>query len=351
MARRKNERERVLGPYSDRGKWRIVHVGRGGERAAQVFETEGEARRAVSALIKKLGLGESRTIEEALEAYEQHLREKGNKDSSIGQTLAKMRRFFPERDLDLSVVSPTETKRYYDPLRGSMRADGKVISVDYHRNTLAEARTFLKWCVKKGWLGKNPLEGVEGVGRRNHGKAQLRVDEARRWMAKATELADQGESGAIAALMTLLMGLRAGEVISRVVRDLDDDGRLLWIPDAKTAKGRRHVQVPETLRPYLLGLAKEKEPTDLLFGEHWRDWPREWVQRICRAAKVPVVSAHGMRGLHSTLAVDAGITGHAVASALGHESFATTAQSYAKPEAVTAARQKRVLTVLAGGKR
>lgn len=38
--------------------------------------------------------------------------------------------------------------------------------------------------------------------------------------------------------MTLLLGLRAGEVISRVVRDLDDDGRLLWIPDAKTAKGR-----------------------------------------------------------------------------------------------------------------
>jgi integrase len=64
-----------------------------------------------------------------------------------------------------------------------------------------------------------------------------------------------------------------------------------------------------------------------------------------------VVSAHGMRGLHSTLAVDADVTAHAVASALGHESFATTAQSYAKPEAVTAARQKRVLTVLAEGKR
>jgi integrase len=170
-------------------------------------------------------------------------------------------------------------------------------------------------------------------------------------MAKATELADQGESGAIAALMTLLMGLGASEVISRVARDLDDDGRLLWIPDAKTAKGRRHVQVPELLRPYLLRLAEKKEPTDLLFGEHWRDWPREWVQRICRAAKVPVVSAHGMRGLHSTLAVDAGVTAHAVASALGHESFATTAQSYAKPEAVSRARQQRVLTVLAGGKR
>ena len=33
----------------------------------------------------------------------------------------------------------------------------------------------------------------------------------------------------------------------------------------------------------------------------------------------------------------------------GHESVATTMQSYAKPEAVAAAQQRRTLTVLAGG--
>ena len=50
-----------------------------------------------------------------------------------------------------------------------------------------------------------------------------------------------------------------------------------------------------------------------------------------------------MRGLHGTLAVDSGITSHAVASALGHESFKTTAESYAKREAVAGAQQKRAL--------
>jgi integrase len=81
-----------------------------------------------------------------------------------------------------------------------------------------------------------------------------------------------------------------------------------------------------------------------------RDWPRKWVQRICKAAGVPKVTAHGMRGLHGTLAVDSGITSHAVASALGHESFKTTAESYAKREAVAGAQQKRALAVLTGGK-
>ena len=48
--------------------------------------------------------------------------------------------------------------------------------------------------------------------------------------------------------------------------------------------------------------AEGKSPEAKLFGEHWRDWVRKWVQRICEAAGVPVVTAHGMRGLHSTLA-------------------------------------------------
>jgi hypothetical protein len=57
-----------------------------------------------------------------------------------------------------------------------------------------------------------------------------------------------------------------------------------------------------------------------------------------------------MRGLHVTLAVEAGSTGPVVAAAIGHESFAqTTARSYARREAIGKARQDRVLTVMVGG--
>jgi hypothetical protein len=38
-----------------------------------------------------------------------------------------------------------------------------------------------------------------------------------------------------------------------------------------------------------------------------------------------------------------------VAASLGHTSIWTTLQSYAKPEAVAGAKQRRVLTVLDGG--
>ena len=101
-------------------------------------------------------------------------------------------------------------------------------------------------------LARNPLEEVEGVGKRKHGKSQLRVDEARRWLVTAVALADDGEAGAVAALLALVMGMRANGIVSRVVRDLDDDGKLLWIPDSKTEAGRRTPQVPELLRPFLM---------------------------------------------------------------------------------------------------
>jgi integrase len=224
------------------------------------------------------------------------------------------------------------------------------LAVDSHRNILAEVKTFLRWSMSKGYLRTNPIEGVQGTGKRRHGKPQLRIDEARKWQAKAVLLAEEGEDGAVAALATLVMGLRAGEVVSRIVRDLDDDGRLLWIPDSKTEAGKRTLQVPEFLRTYLLELARGKRSEDLLFGYHDRNWPRKWVAKICKAAKVPKVSAHGMRGLHGTLAVETGLSAHAVAAALGHESVTTTLRSYAKAGAGSGARQKRVLDVLKGGR-
>ena len=62
------------------------------------------------------------------------------------------------------------------------------------------------------------------------------------------------------------------------------------------------------------------------------------------------MTAHGMRGLHSTLALEHGASAHVVALSLGPESFATTLESYAKPEALEGAKQRRVMTVLQGGK-
>ena len=368
MGRPKKDHPRVLGPYRKGDGFMIIHMKRGGEREYSVFPSKELAEQAIGKLNEQLNRPE-KTIHDALKDYERYMRdEKGNKENSIDQTGRKLRRFFDDLFVSLADLTPEMCDELYQRLRTSTRKpqrrsplpDGTVpqpatepkkISVDYHRNALSEAKTFLRWCVKKKWIGANPLEDVEGVGKRNHGKEQLRIDEARKWIAKAVELADAGEDGAVAAMMTLLLGIRCSEVVSRVVRDLDDEGRLIWIPDSKTPKGKRTLEVPDELRPFLQELAEGKQPSDLLFGYHDRGWPRAWVQRICVEAGVPIVTAHGNRGLHGTLSIERGITPRAVADALGHESFQqTTARSYVKSDAVGRAKQRRVLTVLQGGR-
>jgi integrase len=144
--------------------------------------------------------------------------------------------------------------------------------------------------------------------------------------------------------MALLMGMRASEIVERTVRNLDDEGRLLWITDAKTQAGVRRLEVPPQLQEHLQRLARGKSPSDRLFG---RDADRHWVlrsvHRVCKAAGGPRVPSHGLRGTHATLAVGAGATSHLVAAALGHQSFATTARHYARAEAIEGAQQERVL--------
>jgi integrase len=66
------------------------------------------------------------------------------------------------------------------------------------------------------------------------------------------------------------------------------------------------------------------------------------VRRICRFAGTPLVGPHGLRGTHATLAVEAGVTGDAVAASVGHGSLAVTAGHYAKAEAITSERTHQI---------
>jgi integrase len=186
------------------------------------------------------------------------------------------------------------------------------------------------------------------MGRRKRGKEQFRVTEARTFIATCRQLGDRGDAGAIAAMTSLLLGLRASEVVERVVRDLDDGGRLLWIPQSKTEAGRRTLEVPVVLRPYLLALAKGKDPTDRLFTESDRHWLLYHVRRICQLARLPEVTAHSLRGLHSTLATEHGSTGHTVAAALGHTSYTTTQKHYVQPGTVERVARRRVQELIDG---
>jgi integrase len=334
---------RVHGPYPHHDKWLIKIVDRATRKVTnRIFETHEEAERAAKSLKREQRQEIGVSFGQALESYEGWLlavghKGEGNRPRTVVTTMQRLRRFFAEvTKIAVRALTPGLAEKLYETLTGA---------VDSRRNILAESKTFLRWCREKGWTRIDALEHVRGMGRRRRGKPQLTTDEARKFLAKALELAEQEEDeGAIAAAMALLMGMRASEIVERTTRNLDDDGRLLWITDAKTQAGIRRLAVPPQLQAHLQRIARGKKPTDRLFkAKAGRYWLLRSVQRICKEAGVPIVPAHGLRGTHATLAVDAGATSHLVAAALGHESFSTTARHYARAEAIEGAQQNRVL--------
>jgi integrase len=205
----------------------------------------------------------------------------------------------------------------------------------------------------RGWLRKDPTAGIEPVGRRSRGKAQLTATEARAYVDAALMLADEGHDGAVAALMPLLLGVRASEVLLRTVREVD--GETLWISSAKTARGVRRLGIPKVLATLLHGICAGRDPAALVFEAatgrpHHRCWLETWVRRVCSAAGVPAVCPHGLRGTHTSLADEQGVAPEAVARSLGHESRRTTDRHYSAPGAADTGRAQRVLRVLEGGR-
>ena len=344
---------RMFGPYAHNGGWRCQIEINGQRKWAPMGDTPQRAEQRAQFCIDQVHAASPLTVSDAIEHYRDHLASKNNKPASIDNTTGKMRRFFaPVLDSPLVRVTKARAAALYEELRTvPSERTGKPLSADSHRNMLAEAKTLLNWCVEQRWIGSNPLASVKGIGKRRHGKPQLRIDEARKLRALCHEKAAAGEDGPVAVLMGLLMGMRAGEIVARTVRDLDDGGKLLWIPDAKTEAGKRPVEVPDELQPHLLARTEGKPPDALIFpakrkGKHWRDWVAEETRRLCQIAGVPVVCAQSLRGFMSTVAIRTSGMPHLVAATLGHEKSSTTLTSYALPGSIEHAQQRHALSLL-----
>jgi integrase len=146
--------------------------------------------------------------------------------------------------------------------------------------------------------------------------------------------------------MAFLLGMRASEIVTRTVRNLDGRGTLIEITDAKTEAGERILKLPSKLQPLLARLAEGKQPDDLLFGGQDRHWVLRSVKRCCAAAGVRIVGPHGLRGTHAKMAREVGVSGVLLARAMGHESETTTTEHYAGRTAVANAAIDRVASMV-----
>lgn len=344
---------KVFGPYRDRDKWRLV-VFDGQGRKSVIADSESEAHRLKTELDRAILQRRDLTIGELLPEFETYL------STERGSVTASVRRRALERFMGGHTIGGLTPKRAADLYAAEserVTIRGKQSSAAAHRTYLSEAKRFFRWAISRGYATSNPFADVRPVGRVAVGKPQLRIEEARRFVAVAMEAAQKGDKLAVAALLALMLGARASEVLQRRIRDLDDGSAVLWIPFGKTKNAKRRLAVPCVLRPLLAKLAEGRSGDAPLFATPTKPmtcytdaglWLR--VQRLCTLAGVPRVCTHSLRGLHATLSVSAGMSSEHVAASLGHASFAITAKHYADGSAIADRNTAEVTGALLGQK-
>lgn len=325
-------------------KWRVVHAGDDGGRTRTTFNSEREAERFIERFYASQAGTFGRTVAQSVDEYLDAKRAEGIKESTLTTLAYRLKGMLRTTDRDRPLLSVTAAvaKRFIAE-RKTKR--GKRPRTDTLVGELVAVQGWSAWCVAQGWLRADPFKDIKIKGERARGKAQLRIDEARRFIDVA--LGESSREG-IAASMALLMGMRASEIAGRSVRDVDDRGRVLWIERAKTRRGDRHLEVPEVLRGPLLELCAGRKSTEPLFGDVDRHWVGYHVRRLCDKAKVPVVSPHGLRGTQSSIAVQAVPVEH-VAAALGQSGPAVTRRHYLSKGAEQRGRGRAALVALDGG--
>src|SRR5579872_3310949 len=94
MAQRRRG-ERVLGPYSRRGKWRVIVVSGGGERTYRDYATQAEAAKVIRLALGEIEKVREKTVGEAREDYMAYLRDdKQNRPRSMEAVEYRLGLFF-----------------------------------------------------------------------------------------------------------------------------------------------------------------------------------------------------------------------------------------------------------------
>lgn len=329
----RERRDKAYGPYPHRNKFRVVVVGADGTRATATYASEAIAKQRV-AEVNAEAIG--RTVNGAIEAFFAESTMKPRSQKTMGHRLHGL---LGKRDRPLRKLTPVIVRELF-------AARAEKVSGDTQFHEIASANAFAKWCVSKGWLAANPFADLKPTKKRNRGKPQLRIEEARKLLEAC--LAEDSKA-ATAVALALLCGMRASSVTDRTVRDLDDGARVLWIENDKTEAGDRRLEVPMVLRARLAALAAGRPGGERLFLNANRDWLRYHSRRLCKAAGIAVVSPHSLRGTHASLARPVVPVEH-VARVLGHSGPAITQRHYIAPGLERDLEQQAVLTVLDGGR-
>lgn len=320
---------RVAGPYAEREgtRFRIRVLGQGSAKNLY-FPTWDAAIAGKAQAEQQLQHASHQQVGELIDAFFAARASSGLcRPATLVNEQERLRDFLGSHlEVDVQHITAQQAIAIYQAATQKTSAKtGKPLEAASHRFYLGIAKRFFAWVVQQGILPSSPFRDVRPQGRPKVGKPQLRVEEANRFLHVALRLFDEDDDIlALAAMVSLLLGLRAREVLSCRVQDVSADGCYLTLRASRSGTERRPLKVPLLLHKRLQRAVQGKDSQTLVFGQSSQGGPRHhrmlWsaVGRICERASVPRVCTHSLRGLWTKLSLDENVLSDVVAARLGH---------------------------------
>lgn len=199
---------------------------------------------------------------------------------------------------------------------------------------LASLRSFYRWAVAGGRLGRSPCEGVRSPKSGRRTPRVLDAEEADRLLSESARgSGDEVTRCRDTALLELMYGggLRVSEVVALDVPDVDRDQRLLRVQGKGSKERIVPIGVPaiHAVERYLEVRRPAQGVTALFVNRFGRRLSARWVREVVdrrwlEAGGIEPIHPHALRHSAATHLLDGGAELRHIQEYLGHSSLATT---------------------------
>ncbi|GAX07140.1 integrase [Secundilactobacillus pentosiphilus] len=211
--------------------------------------------------------------------------------------------------------------------------------MDFHRHI----KSALIDALEDNLIGRDPTRKatIKGVQQRQH-KIKFLNQHEMQSLLNILRL-DEGVNWDYFILLISKTGLRFAEALALTPNDFDFAHQYLNVNktwDYKSEKGGfaptknkssvRKVQLDWQTVIQFSQLTKGLPEDKPIFVQRkvYNDTVNHYLERLCKRAKIPVISVHGLRHTHASLLLYAGVSIASVARRLGHSDMTTTQHTY-----------------------
>lgn len=250
------------------GKYR-ADVNHLGKRKTKVFDKKSDATRWVKETLCDLQLNHDTqqslspptflSFADAFNLYARDissLKKTGKKEQ---QVIARLLRDLPNVDWPIDKYRGEFIEQWQ---KSAMQRDVKPLKPNSVLRIYSVLSAFFNWCIKKKWLSNNPIKDVNRPVEGEHRERRIELHEAEAILKELDYVVgdvpiSKNQQVGLIFMIAIATGMRSGEIVNRLVSEVDLVKRVVIIPMTKI--GTKRIVPLDNFALFLWQLALQRE--------------------------------------------------------------------------------------------